>query len=321
VFASVNRHLWSLSTGYAHRKDHNEHIALHRYLVDAPKYKVVDHINGNPLDNRRSNLRVCDVKANTRNLHKKKVTTSRYKGVSLLGGRWRVTLYAQGKQHYVGSYEDEEVAAHAYDAAVRAENFEVVTVNFPKEGEHQAVVAVSEHLVNREQLVRQWAEPVAVVGARWVQLGHGNFALVDEDDYERVNASKWTRSGAGYAWTRAGNKSVSMHRFVMRAVKDVTIDHVSGDGLDNRKSNLRRCSRRQNSGNQRVRRTTKSSRYKGVSINTKTGKWMAMLSAKYLGTFTTQEEAAKAYDDASRTTYGEFARLNFPEGNERSVHV
>jgi hypothetical protein len=97
---------------------------LHRWVMREPKGLIVDHINGNKRDARKSNLRVCTAKQNTANIGKKKVTpsgktpTSRYKGVCLnRNGKWQAQIKSGGASMYLGSYETEEAAARAYDAA------------------------------------------------------------------------------------------------------------------------------------------------------------------------------------------------------------
>ena len=82
------------------------------------------------------------------------------------------------------------------------------------------------------------------------------------------------------------------------------MDHENGNGLDNRRENLRLATHSQN---QRNRRRTRDKVYKGTRRNGK--KWVAHI---VLGTFASEEEAARAYDHAATLLYGEFARLNFP---------
>lgn len=95
------------------RATNGERPYLHRLIMQAPKGMVVDHINGNPLDNTRENLRVCSYENNNRNLTKKRgSSSSRFKGVSKHGDKWRARI----QEKTIGIYDTEVEAALAYDA-------------------------------------------------------------------------------------------------------------------------------------------------------------------------------------------------------------
>ncbi|MBX9583676.1 MAG: HNH endonuclease [Gemmataceae bacterium] len=97
-------------------------IYLHRLLLDAPKGSLVDHINDDPLDNRRSNLRVCTASENVANGRKARGKSSRFKGVSFhkRHKRWRAYITVHQQEQHLGWFGDEEAAALAYNrAAVR----------------------------------------------------------------------------------------------------------------------------------------------------------------------------------------------------------
>ena len=100
------------------------------------------------------------------------------------------------------------------------------------------------------------------------------------------------------------------------------IDHINGDKSDNRINNLRVASNQENSRN-KVSRPNSSSKYKGVSWHKVVKKWRASFmdgyKSIYLGCYTSEEEAARAYDKAARERYGEYARLNFPEEHEQGA--
>jgi hypothetical protein len=158
-----------------------------------------------------------------------------------------------------------------------------------------------------------------------VPLTQGYFALVDAADAERVSKCSWSVAAHGtniYArrgYTEGGrNRSQFLHTFIMG---HASADHINGNGLDNRRSNLRPATRSQNMGN--TRKTRGSSRFKGVKWRADRGKWSAQImvnrQAARLGTFTSEVEAALAYDKAARAGWGEFAALNFPGPGERSA--
>lgn len=150
------------------------------------------------------------------------------------------------------------------------------------------------------------------------ELGEGKFALVDDDIYELYGHLKWNLSNTGYVQriVRLGNgkrKNILLHRLVMNAPKGIQVDHINRDKLDNRRENLRLATSSQQQANQ----TAKGgySKYKGVfKERSKRCPWFAAIRFEgktyYLGSFATELEAAKAYNDAAKKLYGEFACLN-----------
>jgi hypothetical protein len=150
----------------------------------------------------------------------------------------------------------------------------------------------------------------------------GRVALVSDEDYDLVMKFRWNvweaarpngaRSGP-YARTtlqRDGRKAtVKMHTLITGWP---LVDHADHDGLNNQRSNLRPADNGQNAANGRHQiHRAKSSRYKGVS-RSKWGTWIAYAQRRHIGTFASEEDAARAYDEAAVTIWGEFAHLNFP---------
>jgi len=119
------------------------------------------------------------------------------------------------------------------------------------------------------------------------------------------------------ARTRVGGrncKKVLMHRLIMNAQPTEDIDHHDGNGLNNRRRNLRPATVSQNLGNMRRLRSDGSSGFKGVHFVRKLGKWQARIQSQgkrvSLGCFATKELAAQAYDEAAKRIFGEFAATN-----------
>lgn len=159
-----------------------------------------------------------------------------------------------------------------------------------------------------------------------IPLTQGRFALIDPADYEIVRTRSWVlyrgRHGNLYArafdCVRDGRKHhISMHKAIMRTPPGMEVDHINGDGLDNRRTNLRLCTHQNNMRNMKPGRPA-SSRFKGVAWYRRDGRWRAYLviDAKqtHLGYFDDETEAAHAYDRAARRHFGAYARLNFPDG-------
>jgi len=152
--------------------------------------------------------------------------------------------------------------------------------------------------------------------------GQAYEVTVDDDTFEQIKHFKWrvqTRRRNAYVTRHAEKKTIRLHRYVTGASAGQQVDHIDGNGLNNCRSNLRLCDASNNLKNQRTRVTPKSSQFKGVSLNKKSGKYLAYISRQgrmvYLGVFATELEAAHAYDAAALAEYGEFARPNFRQVN------
>lgn len=157
---------------------------------------------------------------------------------------------------------------------------------------------------------------------RSIPLTQGKVAWVDQADYAEAAQFGWYayKSGIGlyYAGRRGGGVTkLRMHRVVLglQPGDGIEADHKNGNGLDNRRGNLRSCTHAQNVRNRRKRAAT-TSRFKGVSWAKREARWRAQIDinrGKYhLGYFMDEVEAALAYDTAALDLHGKFARLNFP---------
>lgn len=143
-------------------------------------------------------------------------------------------------------------------------------------------------------------------------------AIVDDEDFERVAAHKWYINPDCYVFGYPGpNEPRYLHRFIL-GVKDrwVFVDHRDDNKLNNQKSNLRRCSNKQNVSRKR-KMSGFTSRFKGVSWEKRVRKWRATIVHNFkqvhIGTFQSEEEAARRYDQKATELFGEFARLNFED--------
>ncbi len=155
-----------------------------------------------------------------------------------------------------------------------------------------------------------------------IPLTQGLFALVDAEDFERLNRHKWfaMKSSKTHYAARADRvkcpiKLSYMHREIMHIPENMQVDHINYSGLDNRRCNLRICSREDNLRAQRPQKG--SSRFRGVSWDREHDNWrvQSYSNGKHinLGHYENEEEAARAYDSAAKELFGEFAYLNFPE--------
>ena len=158
-----------------------------------------------------------------------------------------------------------------------------------------------------------------------ISINIGKVAIVDQDDAEMVHSvCPWYVTATGYAahsvrirkgaggW--CGMKAVMMHHLVMDRLEGFQTDHINGNKLDNRKSNLRIVTIRQNQTNRPKFSGTYSSKFKGVSYHAPNRKWQARITHMgkgfYIGCFPDEISAALAYDRMASALHGEYARLN-----------
>jgi hypothetical protein len=142
------------------------------------------------------------------------------------------------------------------------------------------------------------------------------YALVDKEDFERVNKYKWSLNANGYAQGTVEGKSIRLHHFVFKKPgRKNVIDHINQDKLNNTKLNLREVSYSENNHNQIKNINVEStSRFKGVHWDKKSQKWRSECNYNkkyyYLGNFDTEEKAAKQYDIFTFKKYKEKANNN-----------
>lgn len=146
---------------------------------------------------------------------------------------------------------------------------------------------------------------------------------IDDNDYHRVKDIKWRINSDGYVVWR-GNKNfpneIKLARFIMDLHdKKLQVDHANRDKLDNRRCNLRICTKTQNMRNRGVQKNN-SSGYKGVYYNRAWGKWIAVIKfggkIRFLGGFFDKDSAARKYNEVARKEFGDFAYINNVTCNE-----
>ncbi len=155
---------------------------------------------------------------------------------------------------------------------------------------------------------------------KMIPLTRGQFALVDDEDFDWLSKYKWNLNSQGYAMTGIycpgyaaykGSIGRQMHRIILNVLPGFEIDHINGNTLDNRRANLRLCNRNQNARNRGVSRNNTSG-FKGVTWREDRKRWVATIGfekrKRTLGYFKDIKQAVEAYKNAEAKLFGDFAR-------------
>lgn len=139
------------------------------------------------------------------------------------------------------------------------------------------------------------------------------FAIVDNADFEWVNSYRWSYHAQGYATGRVKKEHILMHRFIVKTPTNLETDHINGNKLDNRRSNLRTATHAENNMYKKKQKNNTSG-YKGVSWHKTLKYWTGYIRHNQkrilLGYFKTKEDAARSYNKAAKELFGKFALLN-----------
>lgn len=157
-----------------------------------------------------------------------------------------------------------------------------------------------------------------------IPLTQGMVALVDDEDYEDASRFSWFALANGRVTYAArhgeGRQTVYMHNSVLGSRAGFQVDHANGNGLDNRRMNLRWATKVEQGRNRQCYRNNVAG-LKGVQRVQQSNRWRARITfdgrTHNLGCFDVPEDAARAYDSKAREVFGDFARVNYPtSGNE-----
>ncbi len=288
-------------------------INIGRLIMDAEKGFMIDHIDGNPLNNARDNLRSCSCAQNNLNRGKSITNTSGHKGIQFRRGKYEISTRTNGKYHYIGSSKSFDEAVEMYESAAKELHGEF----------YRSEDSITMEKYNKDD--GPLRRPIKINSKKYgivykIPLTQGQFAIVDIEDIDLVKDRNWfaawgKHTFSYYAQNATKNSdgklsAVHMQRVIMNAPKGVFVDHINGDTLDNRRCNLRIATQSENMRN-RGKMSLNTSGYKGVHAMGK--KWGAKITIDkkqiHLGTFDTPEEAHAAYCKAALELHGEFANF------------
>jgi len=383
----IKGHNWHLSLGYAKASINGGSVGMHRIIMGVTDPRmVVDHINQDKLDNRRTNLRVVTRGANNQNRSKEvtESSTSKYKGITKRVFKNSNSYVVKCGMFYTQTFKNEEHAARAYDKAALHYCGIGAQTNFEYTKE-EAEAILAEPAPKKPTFVKKnagyprgvWHDPRGTTrnpyGAKYSRISLGMFStpeeasrvyekyvanlkkekekhhmnlpitrnkkgvaviavrnkkkevkayvIVDDKDWHQLMRYSLCVNKANYVSVRYNGNINMLHRYLLKPADDMIVDHINGDKLDNRRSNLRIVNSKQSSYNKAKPKTVNpSSPYKGVSkkvCKTKTGEnvfYCASVikdSKRYgLGSFKNEEDAARAYNEKAQELFGEYAYLN-----------
>ncbi len=308
-YENVNQYKWHLSSdGYASGKKG----LLHRIILNAKKeHSIVDHINCDKLDNRKTNLRFATFSQNSQNKLKKKNCSSEYLGVSFdkHSNKWKCSIrHNNTRTRTRTNFDDKTHAAYWYDY--------LALKYYGKEAKINGIKKPNDFI---EPSIKKSRNTYKITNIEGKQINRNKDGvaiindniLVDDDKYVDLIKYTWTTMN-GYASAMINNKLTRLHRFIMNPESTELVDHINHNKLDNRISNLRISNTLLN-GHNKIKRKNTSSEFIGVYL-TNSGKYNAEITKEgkryYLGTFKTEKEAANARDKKAIELYGNYANLN-----------
>lgn len=348
-YDEICRIKWHLSDGYARNGILGR---LNRVVMGACKNDmVVDHINRDKLDNTSSNLRFATGSQNSQN-KEKRGKTSQFRGVSFDkdNNKWRCAFIINNTKK-TWSFDSEKHAAYWYDTVASKEgymtngiekpsdfeepkerNTKLLPIGVYKKGDKffvqyknkyigiyetiEEASSVYEELLQKDKDLKN--QNITIERNKNNQLviftSKNEEIIVSDENYMDLVKYKWHINNRGYVYGKVNNKLISMHKHVLNNNNpNLVVDHINGIKYDNRIENLRVVSKSTNNHNILKKQST-SSKYRGVCLEKKTGKFYACIykngKQHYLGYFENEEKAAEAYNKKALELYGTESKLN-----------
>ena len=276
---------------------------MHRAIMKAKPGEIVDHIDGDGINNSKSNLRIATIRENAKNRKVSSSNTTTVTGVYFdnKSKKWVVKIQVDKKLITVGYFYDFN---DAVEARKKAEEKYYGEFARSKTAAKRNYVAPTE---KRDKSPSLWYM-FGYGEVYCVPLTQDKYSIIDICDYEYVKNLFWLFASPGYARTNTPDGDLLLHRAIMKAPSDKVVDHINGDRLDNRRCNLRLASAAENSWNNHTKRG--SSPHKNIrKVNCRFEVSMKLYgTVTWIGSFPTLEEALEARNAAYREHRGEFAR-------------
>lgn len=299
-YPELSKYKWHIRSGYVARAvwsgKQRRYIQMHNAVLPNSDPKlVIDHADGNKLNNTRQNLRLSTHTENARNralqsTYKGEVLLSQYKGVSKKNELWVAVIRVEKQLKHLGQFSDEVEAARCYDAAAVEFFQEYARLNFPD-----------------DPPVETWQE----ITARSTQA---------------LRSEKWTSKYSGVCWNEERRKWVANYGasggpgyLGIFASEDAAARCVDAAAFEyeGEEAKLNFPDQLPSKGWKDLLEKKVSSSYRGVSYAKRFNKWKAAITVEgkqhWGGNWNTELEAAKAYDNLARQHLGEKAKLNFPD--------
>lgn len=241
---------------------------MHILLIGKKEGLIIDHIDGNGLNNQKSNLRHCTITQNAHNRKNRRNSKSKYKGVSKYGKKWAARIMFNKKPIQIGTFEIEEDAALAYNKYAKKLFGEFAQLNCINGGTKQSIEPPIKK--EKEAIVTPVYEGELPPNSKAIYLSKGKFTIVSEDDYDNLMQYRWLlkESSGGYFSAKKNGKRLGggkrekqeyLHIFLMKPKKGLVVDHINRNPLDNRRCNLRVVTQKVNTYN--TSRSLRNSKY------------------------------------------------------------
>lgn len=326
-FDELTKFSWENNNGYCYTLINGKNVSMSRYIMNAKKGEIVDHINGNSMINTDDNLRICTSSQNRCNTSISTRNTSGEKCVFLdkKSNKWKVSIVINKKSFHFGKFTEKEDAIAASRQAIKKIHGEFARLEEPEidfteiymaKWNPKSINIFSKKKEQKSQVVVNVFENYAEVLTTKDQ-----WAKISIEDAAVISCYKWhadynNHTNSFYAKSEIRDENgirhhVSMHRLIMNAKKGEIVDHINGNTMDDSRINLRIVTRCQNAQNHKMS-SLNTSGTTGVTYRKENGKWRAYYSLNgkkhYLGDYLSKEEAIEAREKVIENAYGDFRR-------------